>query len=175
MSETTPRLGRDVFMALAAIGWADGHYDQDEADALVRCALEEGMDVEEAAELEESIKEPVSMGDIDLTKLTKEDRLFIYAVASWMSRIDGDISPPEVAALDKLGSVLKIPEKPRLHADAIALEVAALPEGASPSRYDLPRVRKLISERLAEARRLRAEAAAAAAKDGDKTDDKKDD
>ena len=114
------------------------------------------------------------MGDIDLTKLTKEDRLFIYAVASWMSRIDGDISPPEVAALDKLGQVLKIPEKPRLHADAIALEVAALPQGNSPSRYDLPRVRTLISERLAEARRLRAEAAAASAKDSDKPDAKKD-
>jgi uncharacterized membrane protein YebE (DUF533 family) len=161
MNETTPRLGRDVFMALAAIGWADGKYLQDEADALVRCALEEGLDVEEVAEIEEAIKEPVSFGDIDLKKLTKEDRLFIYAAACWMSRIDGDATPEEVAALDKLGNILKIPEKPRLHAEAIAREVGALPDGDSPSRYDLPRVRKLIAERLAEARRLRAEAAAA--------------
>jgi uncharacterized membrane protein YebE (DUF533 family) len=161
MTETTPRLGRDVFMALAAIGWADGKYIQDEADALVRCALEEGMDVEEAASLEEAIKEPVNFGDIDLTKLTKEDRLFVYAVGSWMMRIDGETAPEEVTALKKLGDLLKIPEKPRLHAEAIAQEVAALPAGDSPSRYDLPRVRKLIAERLAEARRLRAEAAAA--------------
>ena len=169
MTQTTPRLGRDVFMALAAIGWADGKYMQDEADALVRCALEEGLDVEDVAELEEAIKEPVSFGDIDLTKLTKEDRLFIYAVASWMSRIDGEMSPEEHAALDKLGTLLKIPEKPRLHAEAIAREVAALPDGDSPSRYDLPRVRKLVSERLAEARRLRAQAASGSDKSEDNT------
>ena len=152
-------------MALAAIGWADGKYIQDEADALVRFALEEGLDVEDAAEIEEAIKEPVSFGDIDLTKLTKEDRLFIYAVGSWMVRIDGETAPQEIDALKKLGDLLKIPDKPRLHAEGIAKEVAALPAGDSPSRYDLPRVRKLISERLAEARRLRAEAAAAT-KDG---------
>lgn len=160
MTETTTRLGRDVFMALAAIGWADGKYLQDEADALVRFALEEGLDVEEAAEIEEAIKEPVSFGDIDLTRLTKEDRLFVYAVGSWMIRIDGDIAPTELDALKRLGDLLKIPDKPRVHAEAIAQEVAALPAGDSPSRYDLPRVRTLISERLAEARRLRAEAAA---------------
>ncbi|HQP34222.1 MAG TPA: hypothetical protein PLI95_03555 [Polyangiaceae bacterium] len=158
MTENTTRLGRDVFMALAAVGWADGKYHQDEADALVRTALEEGLDVEEIAELEEQIKSPVEMGQIDLTKLTKEDRLFIYAVAAWMSRIDGEADSSEAAALSKLGELLKIPEKPRMHADAIAREVAALPEGDSPARFDLPRVRKLIGERLAEARKLRAEA-----------------
>ncbi len=158
MTENTTRLGRDVFMALAAVGWADGKYHQDEADALVRTALEEGLDVEEIAELEEQIKSPVEMGQIDLTKLTKEDRLFIYAVAAWMSRIDGETDSSEAAALSKLGEMLKIPEKPRMHADAIAREVAALPEGDSPARFDLPRVRKLIGERLAEARKLRAEA-----------------
>ena len=165
MTENATRLGRDVFMALAAVGWADGKYQQDEADALVRTALEEGLDVEDIAELEESIKSPVSMGSIDLSKLTKEDRLFIYAVASWMIRIDGDTAPAEAAALAKLGDTLKIPEKPRMHADAIAREVAALPEGDSPARFDLPRVRKLIGERLAEARRLRAEAAPADTKE----------
>ena len=158
MTENTTRLGRDVFMALAAVGWADGKYHQDEADALVRTALEEGLDVEEIAALEEQIKSPVEMGQIDLTKLTKEDRLFIYAVAAWMSRIDGEADSSEAAALSKLGELLKIPEKPRMHADAIAREVAALPEGDSPARFDLPRVRKLIGERLAEARKLRAEA-----------------
>jgi hypothetical protein len=164
MSETIHRLGRDVFMALAAIIWADGKRHPDEADALVRAALEEGLEVEQISEIEDATKNPVSMGDVDLTKLTKEDRLFIYAVASWMSRIDGHLDPKEVEALDRLGAVLKIPEKPREHADRIAREVAALPTGDSPSRYDLPRVRKLIAERLAEARRLRAERAA---KDGD--------
>ena len=37
MSEN--RLGRDVFLALAAVGWSDGKLDAEEADAIVRTAL----------------------------------------------------------------------------------------------------------------------------------------
>ena len=47
------RLGRDVFLALAAIGWADGKLDEEEADAIVRTALEEGLELEEIGEIEE--------------------------------------------------------------------------------------------------------------------------
>jgi uncharacterized membrane protein YebE (DUF533 family) len=160
-------------MALAAIGWADGQLHPEEADAIVRTALEEGLELDEVAEIEEATKAPITMGQVDLSKLTKEDRLFIYAVASWMTRLDGETSDKEVDALAKLGDVLKIPEKPRQHADIIVQEVMQLPDGDSPARYDLPKVRQIITERLAEARRLRAEAAAQqppAGKGGSKDD-----
>lgn len=159
MSETNPRLGRDVFMALAAIGWADGKLDQEEADAIVRTALEEGFSIEEIEEIEAATKNPIQLADIDLSKLTKEDRLFVYAVATWMSGIDGLVSEPERDAIAKLGDLLKIPEKPRLHAEAIAREVRAEATGEGVVFYDLPKVRKVITERLAEARKARAEGA----------------
>jgi hypothetical protein len=154
-----PRLGRDVFLALAAIGWADGKLDQDEADAIVRTAVEEGLDLDAIGEIEAATKAPVDMvAAIDRGSMTKEDRLFVYAVASWMVRLDGTSTGAELAALGRLGDLLKVPENPRAHADAIALEIASLPEGDRPLRYDLPALRKVISERLAEAQRLRAEA-----------------
>ncbi len=159
MSETKARLGRDVFMALAAIGWADGKLDQDEADAIVRTALEEGFSIEEIEEIEAATKSPIKLSDIDLSKLSKEDRLFIYAVATWMSGIDGLVSEPEREAIGKLGDLLKIPEKPRLHAEAIAREVAEAATGKGIVFYDLPKVRTIITERLAEARKAKAEAA----------------
>ncbi len=155
MSETGARLGRDVFMALAAIGWADGKLDQEEADAIVRTALEEGFSIEEIEEIEAATKSPIQLSDIDLSKLTKEDRLFIYAVATWMSGIDGMVSGPEKAAIDKLGDLLKIPEKPRQHAEAIAREVAESATGKGVVFYDLPKVRKIITERLAAARKAK--------------------
>jgi uncharacterized membrane protein YebE (DUF533 family) len=65
MSENKPRLGRDVYIALAAIGWSDGQLDQEEADAIVRTALEEGLDIDEIAEIEEATKKPVDIGVID--------------------------------------------------------------------------------------------------------------
>ena len=48
MSEA--KLGRDVFVALAAIGWADGKLDDEEADAIVRTAVEEGLTIEETTD-----------------------------------------------------------------------------------------------------------------------------
>lgn len=163
MSESAPRLGRDVFLALAAIGWADGKMDPDEADAIVRTAIDEGLPLDVIEEIEAATKKPIDMvATIDRSSLTKEDRLFIYAVAGWMVRLDGKSTDEELAALDKLGGLLKIPEAPRAHADAIAREIAELPDGDRPLRYDLGKLRAVISERLKEAQRLRAEAAAAA-------------
>lgn len=161
MSEQA-RLGRDVFIALAAVGWADGNLDAEEADAIVRTATEEGLEIEDIAEIEAATKTKVEIGDIARGSMTKEDRLFVYAVASWMTRLDGVVSDAETEALAKLGEALKVPAAPRAHADAIAQEVASLPHGDRPLRYDLPKLRGIIHERLAEAQRLRAEQRAAA-------------
>ena len=159
MSEATPRLGRDVFLALAAIGWADGNLDPDEADAIVRTATDEGLSLEVIEEIEAATRKPIDMlATLDRSSMSKEDRLFVYAVASWMVRLDGKSTEAELTALARLGDLLKVPEKPRAHADAIALEIAALPDGDRPLRYDLGKLRSVISERLKEAQRLRAEA-----------------
>ena len=158
-----PRLGLDIFLALAAIGWADGNLDTDEADAIVRTAIDEGLDLDSIAELEAATKSPVDIGVIDRSGLSKEDRLFVYAVAVWMTRLDGDVSETEKAALAKLGEALKVPEKPRQYAEAIAIEVASLPEGDRPDRYELGKLRAIIADRLHEAQAARAELAAQAA------------
>jgi len=157
MADEKPRLGQDVYIALAAIGWADGNLDPEEADAIVRTALEEGLELEEIEEIEKATKEPVDIGVIDRRNMSKEDRLFVYAVASWMTRLDGKVTDTETAALAKLGKVLKVPERPLYHADKIAQEVAAMPEGDRPARYDLVALRRIIGERLQAAQAARAE------------------
>jgi hypothetical protein len=151
------RLGRDVFLALAAIGWADGKLDSEEADALVRTALDEGLELDEIAEIEHATKERVEMSVIDRSKLTKEDRLFVYAVAAWMTRLDGVVDGGELAALTALGEQLKVPENARRSADQIAQEIALMPDGDRPLRFDLPKLRKIIAERLADSARRKAE------------------
>ncbi len=158
MSNST-KLGRDVFVALAAIGWADGHLDPDEADAIVKTAIEEGLDLDEIAEIEDATKNPVDLGEIDRRNLSKEDRLFIYAVASWMTWLDGEVSDAEVAALAKLGDTLRIPDKPREHADLLMREVAHQSDDMRPARYDLKALRELIHARLEDAQRARAQIA----------------
>ena len=155
------RLGRDVFLALAAVGWADGQLTADAADAIVRTAVDEGLSLEEIAEIEKATKEKVELGEIDRRGLSKEDRLFVYAVASWMTRLHGPVSDKEKDALAQLGTALSIPERPREHADAIVQEVAGMSENDRPFRYDLKALRTVITERLHEAQRLRREQAEA--------------
>jgi uncharacterized membrane protein YebE (DUF533 family) len=147
MAEEKPRLGRDVYLALAAVGWADGNLDQEEADAIVRTALEEGLDITEIAEIEAATKQPIDLGVIDRSGLSKEDRLFVYAVACWLTRLDGVVSEAETSALAKLGDALKVPEKPRSIVDGIAQDIANKGDDR-PSRYDLLGLRRAIGDRL---------------------------
>lgn len=147
MSQEKPALGRDVYLALAAVGWADGHLDPDEADAIVRTALEEGLELEAIAEIEAATKDPIDLGVVDRKNLSKEDRLFVYAVASWMTRLDGTVSEKELEVLARLGDALKIPPRPREIVDGIAQDVANLSDDR-PSRYDLPALRRIIGSRL---------------------------
>ena len=156
MTEQKTALGRDVYIALAAVGWADGKLDQEEADAIVRTALEEGLDIDEIAEIEAATKNPIDLGVVDRKNLSKEDRLFVYGVASWITRLDGVVTEKEEQALAKLGDALKVPTKPRAIVDGLAQEVAALSDDR-PARYDLVALRRIISERLAAAQAKREE------------------
>ena len=149
MSES--KLGKDIFVALAAIAWADGKLDPDEADGIVRAAVDEGLSLEEIGEIEGATKEKVDLGVIDRAGLSKEDRLFVYAVACWIARMDGQVTKEEEEALAKLGERLGVPERPRVSAEAIARKVAEMPEGDRPARYDLGAVRRIIGEKLREA------------------------
>lgn len=151
-----PKLGRDVFISLAAIGWADGKLDPDEADAIVRAALDEGLSLDEINEIEAATKSPVTLDFIDRSFMGKDDRLFVYAMAAWIARIDGTITAEEVHALANLGDLLGVPARPRKAAEVLVEEIAA--EGDKPYRYDLARLKKTITERLLEAERARLEA-----------------
>jgi uncharacterized membrane protein YebE (DUF533 family) len=139
-------LGRDVFLALAAVGWADGQLTPEGADAIVRTALEEGIDLEEIKEIEEATKAPIDIGVVDRMGMSKADRLYVYAVASWIASLDGKVSEKEEEALAKLGAALGVPEAPRQHADEIMRQIAL--EGDRPMRFDLARLRSTLAERL---------------------------
>ena len=147
MSEEKTRLGRDVYIALAAVGWADGKLDPDEADAIVRAAVDEGLELADIAEIEEATKNPVDIGSVD-QRLSKEDRLYVYGIAAWIAKLDGVVTDGENSALAKLAGALKIPERPREIVMQIVANVAAASGDDRPARYDLPELRRVIGQRL---------------------------
>lgn len=151
---TNPILGRDVYLALAAVGWSDGTLDRDEADAIVRTALEEGLDLDAVHEIEEATKKPIDIGMIDRLDMSKSDRLYVYAVASWITRLDGVVTVEEENALARIAQALGVPDAPRRHADAIMQQIAE--QGNRPERFDLFALRRTLDERLATAQATRA-------------------
>ncbi len=155
---TEARLRSDIFIALAAIAWADGELDPDEADAIVRAAVDEGLSLEDIAAIEEATKERIDLGVVDRSGLSKDDRLFVYAIACWIARMDGKVTDAESDALAKLGERLGLPERPRVHAEAVAREVAEMPAGDRPARYDLVALRRILGERLSKAQAARSQA-----------------
>jgi uncharacterized membrane protein YebE (DUF533 family) len=150
---TNPILGLDVYVALAAVGWADGQLTRAAADAILRTAAEEGLDIESLQKLEEAVAKPVDMGVIDRMHMSKSDRLFVYAVASWIATLDGEASARTQEALGQLAHTLGVPETPRQRADEILREVAA--QGSRPERFDLRALRRTLDERLDAARAAR--------------------
>ena len=147
------KLGRDVFLALAAVGWADGQLTPEGADAIVRTALDEGLELDEIREIEEATKNPVDVGVVDRMAMSKADRLYVYAVAAWIANLDGKVTDKEAEALAKLGAALKVPEAPRRHADEIMKQIAQ--EGDRPARFDLSRLRTTLAERWEAAHQAR--------------------
>jgi uncharacterized membrane protein YebE (DUF533 family) len=150
---TNPILGRDVYLALAAVGWADGQLTTEAADAIVRTALQEGLSFEDVAAIEDATKTPIPVGEINHMNMSKADRLYVYAVASWIAEIDGHVTEKENEALGKLAESLGVPEAPRRHADAIMKEVAA--QADRPDRFDLLTLRHTLEDRVEAARKLR--------------------
>ncbi|RLB59251.1 MAG: hypothetical protein DRI90_15635 [Deltaproteobacteria bacterium] len=146
-------MGKDIYLALAAVGWADGQLTTPAADAIVRTALDEGLEFEEVAEIEAATKSPINVGQIDHMEMTKADRLYVYAVASWIAELDGKATDAERVALARLGNELRIPDAPRQRADEIMQEIAA--HADRPERFDLLSLRRTLDARLEEARQAR--------------------
>lgn len=142
-------LDKNVFLALAAVAWADGRVDPDEADAIVRAAIDSGLDLDDVADVEAAAATPIDLASVDVPSMGKEDRLFVYAIACWIAEIDGArMNEAEAKTIAELGERLGIPEKLRARAEALVRDLAALPEERRPARYDLDKLRTLLSERL---------------------------
>lgn len=141
------KLSKDVFLALAAIGWADGDLDADEAAGILRAAREEGLDAGALAEVEAATKTKRELGTIDRKALSAVERTFVYATAIWLARMDGFVDPGEREALHRLAHLLHIPDRVRTEASAAALEVAQS-TGDKADKYDLKKLRERVQDRL---------------------------
>ncbi len=113
-------LGKDVFVALAALAWADGSVAPEEVEALMGAAAASGLLPEELDAVEEALREPVSIDRLDGLRIEGDDRLFVYGVGLWLVRADGVVTEDESEAVGKLARVLGLSAEERALATSAA-------------------------------------------------------
>jgi hypothetical protein len=148
MEAEPTRLPVQSFLALAAIGWADGSLQRIEREGLVRAAGECGLAGDELAEIEKAAVEKRSLDGVDLSGLTKVQQVMTYALASWFAALDGVISTSEHQTMVRVGDLLNLTEALRVRAAAAANDIACLPGGGKPDRYDFVKLTARLRERL---------------------------
>jgi hypothetical protein len=141
-------LPKQSFLALAAIGWVDGSLQRIEATGLLRAAKEAGLKGEDYAAIERATKNVLTLDEVDLGEMSARDQLLTFALGAWLSQVDGVVSPSERETLTKLGERLGVSEPLRIRATAAANDIACLPGGGRPERYDFEALVARLRERL---------------------------
>jgi len=142
------KLSRQPFLALAAIGWIDGSLQKVEAIGLLRAAKEAGLEGEDLAAVEKATKEKVAIETVELGGMTEWEQVLTYALAAWFAQLDGVVSTSEHVTLVTLGEKLGLKESLRTRAAVVAHDIACLPEGGRPERYDFQKLAVRLKERL---------------------------
>lgn len=145
---STLSLPKRSFLALAAIGWADGSLQRNEADGLVRAAQACGVTGADLAEVEHATKQRLSLDDVDVGGLALWEQVLTYALASWLAALDGIQSTDERAILAQLGEALALDKALRARAQAAANDIACLPAGGRPDRFDFAKLAERLRDRL---------------------------
>lgn len=141
-------LSKSSFLALAAIGWVDGSLQRVEAVGLLRAARAAGLSEADIAEVEKATKERITLEGIELATLGEWDRVLTYALGAWFAQVDGVVSTSEASMLVALGDALGLADGIRKRAAVAANDVACLPEGGRPEKYDFDKLVSRLRERM---------------------------
>jgi tellurite resistance protein len=95
--------------SLVAVAWADGRVDDEERDVLDALVSAFQLSSDDAKVVRAYAKEPRSMDDIDLTRLSDADRRQVLQHAVILTYVDGDQSDNERSVIQQLLAKLEIP------------------------------------------------------------------
>jgi hypothetical protein len=141
-------LPKQSFLALVAIGWVDGQLQRVEVTGLMRAAKAAGLPPDAIAEIESATKKQMDLSALDLSGLSQWDQVLTYALGAWIAQVDGVVSTSEFDMLGELGTKMGLPEPMRVRATAVANDIACLPEGGKPEKYDFEKLIARLKERM---------------------------
>jgi uncharacterized membrane protein YebE (DUF533 family) len=141
-------MNTQVFFALATVAWANGDLSADERAGILGAARSAGYSESDLATLSKAIETPRELSSLSLQRLSALDRVFTYAAAEWLARLEGTVGPKEAVALQALGDFLNLSETVRANARQAVQDIAKLPTGAKPDRYDFVKLREALERSM---------------------------
>jgi uncharacterized membrane protein YebE (DUF533 family) len=141
-------LPKEAFLALAALGWADGSMRKNERAGLGRAAKECGLAGDDLAAVEAALTQETKLDDFVPGDMTEWQRVLTYALAVWLTRLDGVQSSDEHASLGQLAKRLDVKKHICDRAAAAALDIAALPTGGRPETFEFSKLATRLAEKL---------------------------
>ncbi len=145
------KLPKSTFLAIASVAWADGRMSKAEAQGLVHAAKTLGLEGDELASVERATKDKVGIDAFDPAGLSDWEKLVTFGLANWLSRLDGVQQGAELDSLRALHGKLvggDVTDYKLRSAAAIAFDVAMLPEGRRPDRFDFGALEAQLAERF---------------------------
>ena len=112
--------------------------------AFFRCALSEA----ELAEVTQATEAGTPLESLELANLTGRERALTYAFAMWLAKVDGVVNTSELQTLRDLGGRLDLPEQKLQAAASAALDIACLPGGNRPEKFEFAKLEARLQEKL---------------------------
>ncbi|HEX4515676.1 MAG TPA: hypothetical protein VGH87_01795 [Polyangiaceae bacterium] len=141
-------LPKESYLALVAVGWVDKQLQRVEVTGLMRAAKEAGLPAQDLSAIEAATKAPMDLGALDFSALGPWEQVLTYALAAWIAQVDGVVSTSESDMLAELGTKLGLAEPLRKRAAVAANDIACLPEGGRPDKYDFEKLIARLKERM---------------------------
>jgi hypothetical protein len=141
-------LPKESFVALATVAWADGRISTGEGASLLRAAQASGLEGDDLGVVEAAIKELVVLDAFDPGAMSEKDRALTLALAYWLARVDGVSSAPELTSLRALGDKLGLSDFKQRSCESAAFDIACLPGGHRPEKYDFSALADKLVEKL---------------------------
>lgn len=141
-------LSRESFLALAAVAWADGRMTKEENAGLLRAAKACGLNEADCAAIADGMSAPVKLSDLTFGQATAWEKALTYALGCWLSQMDGSLNAAERDSLVALGTSLGLPELKLKAAASAAFDIACLPGGHKPERYDFAALEERLLTKL---------------------------
>jgi len=138
----------ESFLAIASVVHADGVVRKPERDSLKAAALAYGLSEDEVSALLSRADSGLPLCDIEFPEMSTWQKALTYSFAVWVAKADGIINLEELVLLRKLGDTLELEKLRRDAARAATYDIAALPGGHRPDRYDFAALEQKLEEKL---------------------------